>query len=398
MTTNDVTHRVNTLGSAWEQFKAINDRRLMEVKTNGVADPLTEEQLKKVNHFIDGHKDKINLLETTTSRPFSGDSGYYTNSGVENEYKKAFCQYVRKGIEGDLPTLEGKALSVGSDPEGGYLVTPSMTQKIIQTIFETSPMRKLCAVEIIGSDTLEIIDDHDEAFAGWTSETASITSDTATPVIAKKVIPVHELYAQPKATQKLVDDSSIDIEAWLSTKLADVFSRKENAAFVNGDGVGKPRGILTYPSGTTWGKIEQINSGSSGAVTSDSIIKLYYALKEDYATRSSFLMNRSTVQAVRLLKDTHNQYIWQPGLALGAPDTLLGVPAYQAADLPVPAANSLSVVVADFARAYQIVDRIGIRVLRDPFTDKPFIKFYTTKRVGGDVVNFEAIKIMKLAA
>ena len=258
-------------------------------------------------------------------------------------------------------------------------------------------MRQVASVEEVSSDALEIIEDKDAADAGWTTETGT-RSDTTTPQISKKTIPVHELYAQPKATQKLMDDSSIDIESWLAGKLSDIFSRKENTAFISGDGVGKPRGILTYAAGTNWGEIEQINSGVSGSITADAIVLLTYALKEDYANRASFLMNRAAVQDVRLLKEaTTNQYLWQPGLAAGAPDTLLGAPVIQAADMPTPAADSLSIAFGDFGSGYQIVDRTGVRILRDPFTDKPFVKFYTTKRVGGDVTNFEAIKLMKLA-
>jgi HK97 family phage major capsid protein len=253
-------------------------------------------------------------------------------------------------------------------------------------------------VETISSDSLDMLDDHDEAAAGWTSETASV-SETSSPQIAKRNIQVHELYAQPKATQRLIDDSEIDIEAWIAAKVSDIFSRKENTAFISGNGVGQPRGILTYAAGTSWGSIQQVNSGTSAQVTADGLIKLYYALKDAYARRASFLMNRATVQAVRLLKETStNQYLWQPGLTAGAPDTLLGVPVFMAADMPVAVADSLSVAVGDFKSAYQIVDRAGIRILRDPFTDKPFVKFYTTKRVGGDVVNFDAIKLMKLAS
>ena len=176
-----------------------------------------------------------------------------------------------------------------------------------------------------------------------------------------------------------------------------MFSRRESTAFVTGNGVSQPRGFLTYPAGTNWGQIEQLNSGTSAVVTADSLIRLYYSLKEAYAKQATFLINRSVVQSIRLLKDTTNQYIWQPGLAAGAPDTLMGVPVKLASDMPVAAANSLSVVVGDFKSAYVIVDRIAIRILRDPFTEKPFVKFYTTKRVGGDVTNFEAIKLLKLA-
>jgi HK97 family phage major capsid protein len=206
------------------------------------------------------------------------------------------------------------------------------------------------------------------------------------------------MYAQPKATQKLIDDGSIDIERWIAQKVADKMARLEATSFISGNGTSQPMGILSYAAGTTFGsQIKQLATGTAATVTADSIVQLYYALKDDYARHATFLMHRTTVQAVRLLKEaTTNQYLWQPGLATGRPDTLLGAPVALAADMPVPAASSLSVAIADFKRAYLIVDRIGIRTLRDPFTEKPFVKFYTTKRVGGEVVNTDAIKILKL--
>ena len=393
-----LTKQVDSLGSAWEQFKQVNERRINEIEKKGHADTLTVDQLNRINHMIDSQKQRLDGMETAMSRPAMGfDYGRVVNA-AEAEHKEAFCQYLRKGVEEDLVHLEKKALSATSDPDGGYLITPQMSAAIARTVHETSPIRQLASVETISTDSLEVLEDTGEAAAGWTTETGAV-SETATPQFGKKTIPVHELYAQPKATQKLIDDSSINIEAWLGEKLTDIFSRKENTTFVNGDGIGKPRGILTYAAGTDWASIEQLVSTSNGAVTSDSVIKLYYALKEDYATRATFLMNRATVQQVRLLKEaTTNQYLWQPGLTAGAPDTLLGLPVMQAADMPAPATGSLSIALADFRRAYQIVDRYGIRILRDPYTEKPFVKFYSTKRVGGDVVNFEAIKLLKLSA
>jgi HK97 family phage major capsid protein len=338
----------------------------------------------------------MDVIETAVSRPGKAVEMAAAHT-VGSEYKNAFCNYLRKGMDAGLEAFEGKALSVGSDPDGGYLVTPTMTDKIIQTVKETSPLRSIASVEVISTDSLEIIEDTEDAAAGWTTETGTV-SDTTTPQIGKKTISVHELYAQPKATQKLVDDSAIDIESWLATKVADIFSRNENTAFVSGSGTGQPKGFLTYPAGTAWGQIEQINSGTDATVTADGLVQLYYGLKEGYAQRATFLMNRSVLQAVRLLKEsTTDQYLWQPGLASGTPDTLLGVPVVQAADMPVAASGSLSVACGDFEAGYQIVDRVGIRVLRDPFTDKPFVKFYTTKRVGGDVINYEAIKLLKLS-
>ena len=398
MSLNHITEQVNQLGTAWEQFKQVNNQRLNEIERKGNADPLYQEHLSKINHALDHHKSRMNALETAVSRPAVAGDAYKSDSPYAGEYKKAFTTYLRKGMDAGLEQMESKALSVGSDPDGGYTVTPAMAETIVKAINEFSPMRSLANIETISTDSLEIIQDYDEAAAGWTTETGSV-SDTNTPQVAKSTIPVHELYAQPKATQKLVDDSAIDIEQWLSEKVSEVFTRLENKSFIDGDGSGQPKGILSYAAGTSWGQIEQIDSGVDGALTSDALVKLYYALQEDYASNATFLMNRSVVQAARLLKEsTTDQYLWNPGLATGADDTLLGVPVRQATDMPVAATDSLSVAIADFNRAYTIVDRIGIRTLRDPFTDKPFIKFYTTKRVGGDVVNFDAIKLLKLAA
>ena len=403
MSVSEITDRVNALGNAWENFKQINDQRLAEVERKGAADPLTLEQLSKLNTTLDQYKGRVDRLETEMERPGLGfemkAEGFAARQEpLVAEYKKAFCGYLRKGMDAGLEALESKALSIGSDPDGGYLVTSAMSGTIAKTITENSPMRALASVETISSDALEIIQDYDRAAAGWTTETGAV-SETTTPQIAKAIIPLFELYAQPKATQKLVDDSAIDIEAWLSQKVGEVFYNKENAAYISGNGTSQPKGILSYAAGVNFGQIEQVNSGSDAVVTSDGLIRLYYALKEDYAQRATFLMNRSTLQGVRLMKlSTTNQYLWQPGLASGTPDTLLGVPVMQAVDMPIAASASLSVAVGDFRRAYQIVDRSGIRVLRDPYTEKPFVKFYTTKRVGGAVVNFEALKIMKLSA
>jgi HK97 family phage major capsid protein len=398
MSISEITDRVASLGHAWEQFKNVNDARLRDIERKGNADPLYSEHLNTISAALDNYKSRLDQIETAYNRPILGDEndGHKNAHPARNEYGKAFRNYLRKGMDAGLEALQTKALSVGSDPDGGYLVTPTMSSNIVKSIFETSPMRQVASIETISTDSLELIDDHDQAAAGWTSETGAI-SESSTPTLAKRNIATHQLYAQPKATQKLVDDSAIDIESWLSDKISDIFARKENTAFVNGNGVGQPRGILTYPAGTSWGQIEQVNSGTSATVTADAIITLFYSLKDAYTRRSSFFMNRTTVQAVRLLKQTStNNYLWQPGLATGAPDTLMGVPVYMASDMPVAAASSLSIAVADFKSAYQIVDRKGITILRDPFTEKPFVKFYATKRVGGDVTNFEAIKIMKL--
>jgi HK97 family phage major capsid protein len=290
-----------------------------------------------------------------------------------------------------------KALSITSDPDGGYLVSPAMSDQMTTIIFETSPIRQLASVQTISTDSLDVLDDKDQAAGNWTGETQP-RADTNTPQLGKRNIPVHELSARPKITQKLIDDAAVDVEAWLSQKVADIFARKQNTAFVSGSGSNQPRGFLTYAAGTSWGQIEQVNSGTAGEVTPSGLIALYYSLKSEYARNATFLMNRSVVQKVRELKDGTGQYLWQPGLQAGQPDLLLGAPVMMASDMPAAGAGTLSVALGDFRRGYQIVDRAGIRTLRDPFTEKPFVLFYSTVRTGGDVLNFEAIKLLKLSS
>lgn len=397
MTISEVTDRVHALGNAWEQFKHVNDQRLNEIERKGYADPLYGEHLKKISDALDQHKRRMDQIETAHGRPGAEMSGAASAADV-SEYKSAFRNYLRKGAESALEGLQTKALSAGSDANGGYLVPNAMSDLIVRIINESSPMRALARVETISSDSLDLIEDTSDMEAVWSDETTARDDDTDTPTIGRNTVDTFEMYAQPKATQKLIDDGAIDIEQWIAEKVAERFARLEATAFISGNGTSQPKGILSYAAGTSFGQIQQIVSGADGAVTGDKLIELYYTLKDEYAKQANFLMHRTTLQAVRLLKEeTTDQYLWQPGLAAGTPDTLLGVPVALAADMPVPAADSLSIAVGDFKRAYLIVDRIGIRTLRDPFTAKPFVKFYTTKRVGGEVVNTEAVKLLKLS-
>lgn len=393
----ELNTKLDALGSAWEQFKKSNDDRLKEIEKKGTPDALTTKKVDDLNAEIDRLKGALDSVETKLNRPIKGDDGAVSLTPEAEAHKKAFINYLRKGVEDGLEELQKKTMSVGSDPDGGYFVTPEKSSEIIKIIRETSPMRQIASVETISSDYLEVSEDRDEASVGWVGETEA-RDDTDTPQVGMKKIPVHEIYAQPKVTQKLLDDASVNIEAWLAEKVSDAFYRTENTAFFTGDGNNKPRGLLTIAAGTSWGQVEQKSSGTNGDFDADDLIDLFYRLKEGYAVNAKWLMSRASVKKARLLKEnTTNQYIWQPGLKLGEPDTLCGAPLVQCADMPDPSTNSLSVAVGDFKRAYQIVDRFGIRVLRDPFTAKPFVRFYTTKRVGGDVKNYEAYKLLKLA-
>jgi HK97 family phage major capsid protein len=307
-------------------------------------------------------------------------------------YKSAFEMFFRKD-EKFLSAEDMKALSVGIDPDGGYTVTPATSSRIITRLFEADPIRQLASSETITTGALEWMVDWDQAGYGWEGETVT-EDETTTPQWFKKRVPVHTLYAKPRATMTLLEDSGINIESWLADKVSSRFLRGEGAAFVTGDGVNQPRGFESYPDGVNYGQVEQVAMQNATALTADGFIAVKYSLIEDYLTRGTWLMNRLTVADAMYLKDGNGQYIWKPGLADDpAGSTILGLPVRMSTTMPVVAASALSVAIADWREAYVVVDRMGVTVQRDPYTAKPFVEFYTRKRVGGDVTNFQAIKL-----
>jgi HK97 family phage major capsid protein len=323
-------------------------------------------------------------------------------------YKSAFNNMMRKDNRLLTPD-EVKVLSVGSDPDGGYLVTPDTGGRIVMKVYETSPMRQEASIMSISTDRLEGIEDTGEAGAGYAGE-SSVGSDTTTPQIGKWQIPVHIIDTQPKATQSILDDGSVDVEAWLAAKVADKIGRFENAEFVAG--ATKIRGFTSYTgaadsgSGVTWGSMGYVATGTSSdfgstvATTGDKLIDLMGTLKNAYLSNAKWFSRRSVITKIRKFKigATVDAYMWQPGLQAGEPERILGYPVVRMEDMPALAADSYSLAFGDMRQCYQIVDRIGIRVLRDPYTAKPYVIFYTTKRTGGGVVNFEAVKLMKFGS
>lgn len=418
---------VESLHKGFEEFKRANDERIAQIEKKGGADAVTDAKIAKIEADLEKAQkvaDEAVLAAKRQSRVVTDENGEsvdldkkahqwanmnairrgsplakpFTNADLDG-YNAAFDTFVRKG-EQAMGAEETKALLVGSDPDGGYVVNPDTGGRIVQRVFETSPMRAYASVQVISTDALEGLFDLNEASSGWVGETDA-RPETNTPQIGKWRIPAFELYARPHATQKLLDDNSINMEAWLAAKVADKFARDESAAFVNGNGTNRPRGFLTYASGTTLpGQIEQLPTGASGAFAAapnggDVLIDALYSLKSPYRANATWFMNRATLRALRKLKDNDGSYLWQPGVQAGQPATVLGYPVASFEDMPAPAANSLSIAVADMREAYQIVDRLGVRVLRDPYSSKPYVQFYTVKRVGGDVVNFEAIKLVR---
>lgn len=327
------------------------------------------------------------------------DTEITVNTEAYAEYCKHFPAYMRaKDISALAPAIQN-VMHTGSDPDGGYLVPTTVSQRTIEKVYETSNLRQFATVETIGGKELEIPRDEGEfGVGGWVGEHTAPT-ETSTSQLGVSKIFAHEMFAEPRVTQNMLEDAGLDIEAWVGRKVGEKMGRIESTAFHTGSGVNQPRGFLTYGNGTTNGTIEQIVSGHATQFTSDAFYNLVFSLKDYYTTNARFLMKRTSVRDVMKLKDGQNNYLWQMGdIRGGVPSTLLGFEVSRDEDMPTVGADSLSVAFGDFAAAYTIVDRLGITLLRDNLTAKPYVKFYNRRRVGGDVVNFEAIKLLKTAA
>ncbi len=402
---SNISTKLEQISKNWEDFKKQNDERLKQIETKNVADPVTLHQLNKISQTIDAYQSN---LASAASRPFSSamSNEVYSFNNAANKYQKAFCNYIRKGIESEISDAKNSSDSFcdANKQDAGYCVTNRMSTFINQAVKESSIMRSICNVIEVSSDSVDLIDvDKDGVVAGW-SESVIEQSDIADPLrVNKKTIQTHQLYAQPKATQKLVDDQCIDIELWLSQSLADVFAAQENNAFIKGDGVGKPRGILLSMDAKNTVNVQNaVSSGESdrsklqAAITDEDIMKLFYSLPNTYIRDAKFVVGRDAMQNIRMLKETATgRYLWQPDFSQKMSSTLLGHEILIAADMPKISENFAPIMFGDFKRTYQIVDRHNIRILRDPFTHKPFIKFYATKTVGGAVINDNAIRFLK---
>jgi HK97 family phage major capsid protein len=398
----DLKEKLDQLNTAFDAFKKHNDERLAELAKGGQAQASTIEKVEKAEEHIQKLEKEIEKMSAALNRSAQGqmnDPEAGKKEAVE-ALKKSFDGYMRKGIEmpHEVKELLKKEMTIFSDQDGGFFVTPELSNEISTKVFESSPIRQLASVQNVSTDGLEIIYDGDEVESGWVGETAARPT-TGTPQVQKIFIPVHELYANPKASQRLLDDAAVNIEAWLNGKVAEKFARDEATAFVRGNGAGKPKGILDYADGTGFNQVQRVATAANNALDGNDFIDIQAALKEPYQNNATWLMKRTFVARVRKLKDTTSgQYIWQPGLTAGQPNQLLGRPVLFADDLvdSITANTDGIAMYGDFRAGYQIVDRIGIRVLRDAYTAKPFVTFYTTKRVGGGVKLFEAIKVLKM--
>ena len=400
----DLTAKVELLTKSCDKFDEMKEAfDELQKKANR---PQTDSEFKAANELTaetKGFNIALRAEYQAKGKAFPGE----LSTDAYKQYKSGFLKMVSGVSIDDLSSDERKAMSAGSDPDGGYLLPQSTVGATLSKIYEQTVMRQLANVQTISTNDIEGIIDNDEASAGWVAELGA-RSDTATPTVGKWRIEAHEMYAMPKISQRILDDAATDVEAWLSNKVADKFARVEGAAFWTGTGVGQPKGLAAYTTAATsddtraWGQFEHIKTGANGAfhtTKADPLQELIGAFKSQYLQNASFCMRRELRTDIRKMKEaTSDRYLWEPSLQAGAPDRLLGYPVHIDQYMPAKATDSLSLAFGDFKQAYTIVDRMGIRTLRDPFTAKPYVVFYSTKRTGGGAQNTEALKFLKLSA
>lgn len=385
----DPTQVVAALQKAFADFKSEHQKQLDDVKA-GLPASDHAEKLAKFEGDISELQAAIDDFNVKMAAGQMGGVG-----GVrDKEYTDSFLAHMKKG--------EVQAsLNKGADDEGGYLAPVEWDRTITNKLVEVSPMRQLARVQRISKAGFSRLFNLGGTASGWVGEKTA-RPETGTPEFAPLNFTSGEIYANPAATQQMLDDSEINLESWLAEEVQTEFAYQEGKAFVSGDGTNKPTGILQYVTGAAkanahpFGAIKLVNSGSDTAITSDAIIDLVYDLPSAFTGNAKFSLNRKTLGAIRKLKDGQGNYLWQPSYVAGQPSTLAGFPAVEVPDMPDVAADAVPLLFGDFQRSYLIIDRVGVRVLRDPYTNKPYVMFYTTKRVGGGLLNPQPMRGLKI--
>lgn len=384
---NDPAAMIRQLNAAFEEFKKANDEKL-----KAKADVVLDEKVTRVDAAV---SDLQKAIDEMNVRMAAQRAGAGERDIRDPEYSGAFLAHMRKGEV-------QAAMSRGSDADGGYTAPIEWDRTITDKLKIVSPMRQLATVQTISAAGFKKLFNDRAIGSGWVGETAA-RSQTSTPQLGSVDFVPGEIYANPAATQQLLDDSEVNIEQWLANEVEVEFARQEGIAFISGDGTNKPFGLYAYATGGgaasrhPWGVIPDVNAAGA-VVATDDIIGLIYDLPAELTANARFLMNRLTQSKIRKLKDTTNNYIWQPSFTAGQPATLAGFPVTEEANMVDIAASARPIAFGDFRRGYLVIDRIGVRVLRDPFTNKPYVHFYTTKRVGGGVQDPTCIRFLKMAA
>jgi len=395
----DVAEAFDDFMRAFDAFKQANDERLRELESQLGEDPVSADKVDRINQAVDEQKRVLERLVAKAASPAAGAG--FALAGL-SEHKVAFERYVRGGDEAGLRRLEGKAMSYGSGPDGGFLVPPETETAIAGRLRDLSPIRALATVRQVTGAVLKKPFAVNGPAVGWVGETDA-RPETAAGTLAELQFPTMELYAMPAATATLLEDSAVDIDQWISAEVEAAFAEQEGAAFVNGDGVNKPRGLLDYTmvdeSAWSWGNVGYVPTGTAGDLPADDatgvLLDTVFTLKAGYRQNASWLMSRKTQAAIRKLKDADGNYVWQPPATAEQKPSLMGFSVHEAEDMPAIAADAPAIAFGDFARGYLVVDRRGVSVLRDPYSAKPYVLFYTTKRVGGGIQDFDAIKLIR---
>lgn len=390
----DVRAAIAELNRDWEAFKATMAEKDKEL-TRRFDDVVTTEKLEKINSSVGELQAAVDQANAKLAAIEAG-AGSDPRKVKDPEYTEAFHAHFRKG---DVRA----SLNKGADAEGGYLAPVEWDRTITDKLIEVSPMRQIASVQTISTAGFKKVLNLRGTASGWVGETAP-RPETSTPNFGEMTFQPGEIYANPLATQQMLDDAEINLESWLAMEAETEFSLQEGLAFISGDGSNKPRGFLTFVAGGSaagvnpLGAIEARNAASATALNPDELLDVIYALPSAFTQSARWVMNRTTQGVVRKLKDGDGTYLWQPSFVAGQPATIAGYPVTEMPGMPDIAANAMPIAFGDFRRGYLIVDRTGVRVLRDPYSNKPYVHFYTTKRVGGGVQNPETIKVLKMAA
>lgn len=395
----EINAQYDDLIRAFEAFKETNEERVAQIERRMEPDVVTTDRLARIEDAIDTHRRAVDELTLKAQRPHLSSA---VRSGVGLQHKAAFEGYIRQGEQRALRGLEEKALSASVGPDGGFTVPPEIEAGINRAVRTLSPIRAIAGVRQISSNVYSKPFMTAGPVTGWVGETAP-RPETASPVIAALSFPTMELYAMPSATQALLDDSAVNIDQWIADEVRVAFADQEGTAFVTGDGIAQPKGFLSYTkvaaANWVWGSTGYLATGVAGAFAAtaptDRLIDLTFAVKAGYRANGTFVMNRATQSAIRKFKDNNNNYIWQPPAKAGDAPLLLGYPVAECEDMPNIGTDTFAIAFGDFARGYLVVDRVGVRILRDPYSSKPYVLFYTTKRVGGGIQDFDAIKLLK---
>lgn len=401
---SEIAAAVDQMNRNFAAFMDANNAAQRQTQRTGAADVVTTEQVDRINaQLTENERTMRDLAARVAASTLAANPA---RNPAAAEHSRVFRAWMRGGANDHelRAAMPQAALHTQSDPDGGFLVPETVETVIERVLGVISAMRGACDVQQISTSTYRKPVSLGGATSGWVSEPGT-RSQTSTPTLSELKIETGEIYAQPAATQTFLDDASVDGDAWLGSEVAIAFAEQEGSAFITGDGVNKPKGFLSYTAASAyaWGKVGYKASGVAAALTdgsnngADGLINLVHALKAGYRAEASFMMNDLTTAVVRKFKNSEGNYLWQPSIQVGQPSQLLGYPVLTDDNMPDVGAGNFPIAFAAWRRFYKIIDRVGIRVLRDPYTAKPYVLFYTTKRVGGGIQNFEAGKLLKVA-